>query len=65
MTKFRVNVRYRTNTGCNTKSMDVEAESMEAALAIASAKVERQRGVVRIDGGDCWPYDDPRLSLWT
>ncbi len=63
MGKYHVTINYRTNSGCNSKMMDVEAESMEQAIKVASAKVKRQRGVIKIDGGQCWPYSDPRNSL--
>jgi len=52
---YIVTVRYRTNSGCNAKDVHVDADTMEAALDAATAKVRRMRGVVRIDGGDCRP----------
>jgi hypothetical protein len=53
MQTYLVHVRYRTNSGCNTTDVRVEAETMEQALDLATAKVRKRRGVVRIDGGDC------------
>jgi translation initiation factor 1 (eIF-1/SUI1) len=53
MTTFIVHVRYRTNSGCNTTDVRVDAPTMSEALHIASEKVRRRRGVIRIDGGDC------------
>jgi len=53
MSEYIVHVRYRTNSGCNTTNVRVRAEDMAAALEIATAKVRRRRGVIRIDGGDC------------
>ena len=50
---YIVHVRYRTNSGCNTKDVRVDAENMAEALELATTKVKRQRGVIRIDGGDC------------
>ena len=50
---YIVTVRYRTNSGCNAKDVRVAADNMLAALEIATAKVRRMRGVIRIDGGDC------------
>jgi len=55
MQTYNVTVRYRTNSGCNAKDIRVEASDMEQALTLASAKVRRMRGVIRIDGGDCVP----------
>jgi len=55
MQTYAVQVRYRTNSGCNTKNIRIKASDMEQALTLASAKVRRMRGVIRIDGGDCVP----------
>jgi len=52
MAAYIVHVRYRTNSGCNTTDVRVEADDMAAALDLATAKVRRRRGVIRIDGGD-------------
>lgn len=49
---FEVIVRYRTNSGCNAKRVTVEADTVYEALQLASDKVRRMRGVVRIDGGE-------------
>ena len=61
---FTVHVRYRTNSGCNTKTIRVFANSMDNAIDLASAKVRRQRGVIRIDGGHVYSNADNRESLW-
>jgi hypothetical protein len=53
MPDYFVTVRYRTNSGCNAKSLNVTAPDIETALTIASDKVRKMRGVIRIDGGDC------------
>jgi hypothetical protein len=53
---YSILVRYRTNSGCNAKRVEVEAESINEALQIASDKVRRMRGVVKIDGGE-WQLD--------
>ena len=50
---YIVTVRYRTNSGCNAKDVRIDAADMTEALALASDKVRRMRGVIRIDGGDC------------
>jgi hypothetical protein len=55
MKTYSVTVRYRTNSGCNAKTLTIESDSMESAIQLASDKVRRQRGVIRIDGGDCVP----------
>ena len=52
---YIVHVRYRTNSGCNTTNVRVDADDMPAALALATDKVRRRRGVIHIDGGDCRP----------
>ena len=49
---YIVHVRYRTNSGCNTTDVRVIAETMEQALTLATDRVRRRRGVIRIDGGD-------------
>ena len=61
--KYHVTVRYRTNSGCNTKMLDIKAESMDEAIRLASAKVKKQRGVIRVDGGDCYAHADNRYSI--
>jgi hypothetical protein len=53
MPTYTVLVRYRTNSGINAKTLEISAENMEAAITIATNRVRRQRGVIRIDGGDC------------
>jgi len=62
---YIVHVRYRTNSGCNATDVRVSADDMTAAIDLATAKVRRRRGVIRIDGGDCvalwergWKEDD-------
>jgi hypothetical protein len=50
--KYSILVRYRTNSGCNARRVEVEAESIKEALQLASDKVRRMRGVVKIDGGE-------------
>lgn len=51
--EYAVTVRYRTKSGCNAKLILVDAETTEQALQLASDKVRRMRGVVKIDGGEC------------
>jgi hypothetical protein len=50
--QFTILVRYRTNSGCNAKNVVVDANSVSEAFKLASDKVRRMRGVVRIDGGE-------------
>jgi len=57
---YIVQVRYRTNSGCNTTNVRVDADDMTAAIAAATDKVRRRRGVIRIDGGDCAAPAGPR-----
>ncbi len=45
-----VSVNYRTRTECRTTSVTVSAADAPAALAAASDKVRKRRGVTRIDG---------------
>lgn len=52
MIEFIINVRYRTNSGCNAKTVRVMASNIEEAMRLASDRVRRMRGVVKIDGGD-------------
>jgi translation initiation factor 1 (eIF-1/SUI1) len=53
MAIFSVSVRYRTNTGCNTKLFpQIEASDLSEAITIATDKIRGRRGVVKIDGGD-------------
>jgi hypothetical protein len=54
-------VRYRTNSGCNATYVNVNAATLEDAIAIASAHVKKRRGVIRIDGGEAsnWPSTQP------
>jgi hypothetical protein len=59
MTKYLITVRYRTNSSCNTKDVFIEADNVEQALALASDKVGRQRGVIRIDGGEWHACREP------
>lgn len=53
MATFSVEVRYRTNSGCNTKLFPkVEALGFSEAIQIATDKMRKRRGVIKIDGGD-------------
>lgn len=55
MKTFSVEVRYRTNSGCNTKLFPaVEAENFSEAIEKATGKMRHRRGVIRIDGGDAF-----------
>jgi demethoxyubiquinone hydroxylase (CLK1/Coq7/Cat5 family) len=63
VTQYTITIRYRTNSGCNAKSVTLEASTVEEAFELATAKVRRQRGVIRIDGGEwcastAWKGDD-------
>ena len=53
MKNYIVQVRYRTNSGCNAVDVRVIAENMAEALQKASDYTRLRRGVIRIDGGDC------------
>jgi len=55
---FVVHVRYRTNSGCNTTDVRVCAANMPDAIRLATSKVRKRRGVIRIDGGDCFELWD-------
>jgi len=46
---YDVLVRYRTNSGCNAKAVQIAAMSPADAMQIAGAKVARMRGVIGID----------------
>ncbi len=64
MKTYNVLVRYRTRSGVNAKSVRTLADDMSSALALASASVARQRGVIRVDGAetvepDQWPTYRP------
>ena len=48
---YAVTVNYRTNSGCNSRRVVVEATSTDEALDLAHEIVRRRRGVIRIDGG--------------
>lgn len=50
--QYSILVRYRTKSGCNAKAVTLIAESPEQALRFAAAKVERMRGVIRIDSSE-------------
>jgi hypothetical protein len=50
--KYTVLVRYRTRSGINAVVVDVDADSAAAATQNACAKVERRRGVVRVDSAE-------------
>lgn len=60
---YLVRVYYRTNSGCNAKDVRVEADSVDVAMQLASDKVRRMRGVVKIDGGD-WVDPEPLKGVW-
>ena len=64
MKTYTVLVRYRTRSGVNAKSVDIAARDMAHALAHASVRVAKQRGVTRIDGAETvepgqWPTYRP------
>ena len=52
MHTYSIEVRYRTNSGCNTTRVNVDAFDIQHAFKLASDKVRRRRGVIRIDGGE-------------
>lgn len=52
MAFFLVEVRYRTNSGCNTKTIKVESQCFTEAIQLATDRVRKCRGVIKIDGGD-------------
>jgi hypothetical protein len=52
MHTYSIEVRYRTNSGCNITRVNVDALDIEHAMQLASDKVRRRRGVIRIDGCD-------------
>jgi hypothetical protein len=49
--RYLMSVNYRTATTCSTTSVYVTAASPEEASQLASDKVRKRRGVVKIDGG--------------
>lgn len=52
MATFSVEVRYRTSSGCNTKLFPcIEAIGFSEAIEIATGRMRKRRGVVKIDGG--------------
>ena len=53
MNTYLLCINYRTNSGCNAKTLRQRAENSEQALELAHARVRRMRGVIKIDGGDC------------
>ena len=50
--QYSILMRYRTKSGCNAKAITLIAESPEQALHLASAKVARMRGVIKIDSSE-------------
>lgn len=53
MSIFSVSVRYQTTTGCNTKLFPrIKACDFTDAIEIATAKMRKRHGVIKIDGGD-------------
>jgi len=59
--RWDIFVYYRTNSGCNTKLVTVVADTVNEAHMLASAKVKRMRGVIKIDGGE-WANPDYRAG---
>ncbi len=64
MKTYTVLVRYRTRSGVNAKSVEVEALDMATAMTVASARVRHHRGVTRVDGAETvepnqWPTYRP------
>jgi hypothetical protein len=53
MNKYLITVFYRTNSGCNSKLLTLQADNPDEAMQRANDKVQRQRGVIRIDTIDC------------
>jgi hypothetical protein len=53
MQEYHVTVRYRTNSGCNAKSLKVSAPDSTAAIKLASDQVRKMRGVIGIDDVEC------------
>jgi hypothetical protein len=51
--EYFLTVFYRTNSGCNSKLLTLQAANPDEAMQCASDKVQRQRGVTRIDTIDC------------
>ena len=53
MQSYLIAVDYRTSTNCNTTTVKViaPADNPDEAFRLASAKVARRRGVVKVDGG--------------
>lgn len=62
MAEFSVEVRYRTNSGCNTTIVKVEAPGFTQAIQQATDKVRKRRGVVKIDGGDAIQLEEVSSS---
>lgn len=62
MNHYIVTVRYRTNSGCNAKTHEIEAADMTTAIQIACDRQRKRRGVIRIDGGDCV---EDQSNQWT
>jgi hypothetical protein len=58
MKAITVNVHYRTASGCNCKTVTVDAETLAQAIEIAAAKVRRMRGVIEIANGVEWPQPE-------
>ncbi len=52
MNAYTVEVRYRTMSGCSSRTFrGVEATDIMAAVERCVEKVRARRGVVKIDGG--------------
>lgn len=48
---YLIAVNFRTATTCQTTTVEVVADSTEAAFAAASATVRKRRRCVKVDGG--------------
>jgi hypothetical protein len=55
---YLIAVNFRTTTTCQTTTVEVIADSTDAAFAAASAKVRKRRRWVTVDGGTM--LGDPR-----
>jgi hypothetical protein len=51
--KYLVTIQYQTNTGIGQRTMAIDAISSESAFNLGADIVRAQRGVVRIQGGQC------------
>ena len=50
MNRYWVEINYRTNSGGNTWRGPIDAPDMDTAWRLASEKVAKRRGVVKVDG---------------